>query len=66
MDIKAVIEHFGGMKKLCRVLNVFPQSVYQWQRKGIPLVRQYDIEALTGGKFVADRSHLKMEGLEGK
>jgi hypothetical protein len=66
MDIKAVIDHFGGMKPFCQALNVFPQSVYQWKKRGIPLSRQYDIEVLTEGKFLADRSHLNKELLNAK
>lgn len=58
MDIEAVIKHFGGVKPLSQALNVFPQAVYLWKARGVPKARQYEIEALSGGVFVADRSHL--------
>jgi len=61
MDIEKVIKHFGGVKALCRVLNVYAQSIYQWKERGIPLARQYEIEQLSKGKFIADRSHLNQE-----
>lgn len=61
MDIEKVIKHFGGVKSICRILNVYAQSIYQWKERGIPLARQYEIEQLSKGKFVADRSHLNQE-----
>jgi len=58
MDINQVIAHFGSTTALCKALGVFPQHVSHWKKRGIPRARQHDIEAVTGGKFVADRSHL--------
>lgn len=51
MDIEQVIKHFGGVKALAKVLDVYPQVIYQWKANGIPLLRQYQIQVLTSGKF---------------
>lgn len=66
MDIEKVISHFGGVKPLSQALNIFPQAVYLWKARGIPKARQYEIETLTKGVFVADRSHLNKELLKPK
>jgi hypothetical protein len=54
MDIEAVIDHFGGVKALSRALDVYPQAIYQWKASGIPLLRQYQIEVVTKGAFLAE------------
>lgn len=51
MDIEAVIQHFGGVKNLAQALDVYPQNIYHWREKGIPLLRQYQIQVLTDDLF---------------
>ena len=52
MDKKAVIEVFGSGAELARALGITRQSVCLWG-DSVPLVRQYQIERLTGGRFKA-------------
>jgi len=56
MDIHKIIKHFGGTPKVCKALGVTKGAVSQWRQDGIPLLRQYQIEVLTGGKFTAARN----------
>ena len=51
MDIEAVIAHFGGIKAMAKALDVYPQVIYQWKANGIPLLRQYQIQVTTDGRF---------------
>ncbi|MBB20218.1 MAG: Cro/Cl family transcriptional regulator [Rickettsiales bacterium] len=48
-----VIEHFGSASNVARALQVTRQSVSSWPDE-IPLLRQMQIEKLTGGKLKAD------------
>lgn len=50
MELEKVLEHFGGPSALAEKLNIARQAIYQWEN-GIPLLRQYQIQALTDGKF---------------
>jgi hypothetical protein len=55
MDVEEVIKYFGGTEKTCGALAVTKGAVSQWRQDGIPELRQFQIEALTRGKFKADR-----------
>lgn len=60
MTLNEVLSHFGCDKaELARKLGIEPQAVYQWPKDGdpeyIPLLRQYDIQALTKGKLKATK-----------
>ena len=52
VDYDKVIEHFGSPSKLAAALNIKRQAVSLWKGR-IPLMRQYQIEAITNGKFKA-------------
>lgn len=57
MDIEKVIEFFGKTDLECaEKLGVTKGAISQWRQDGIPELRQYQIETLTGGRFKADRS----------
>ena len=58
MDYKDLINYFGGASKAGKALGVCRQGVYKWQ-DGIPELRQYQIEAVTGGALRADREHAR-------
>lgn len=51
MDIDSVIQHFGSSKALQDALGVTKAAISQWRASGIPNLRQFQIQALTGGKF---------------
>lgn len=55
MDIEKVIEHFGGPQETCLALGVTKGAISQWRTDGVPELRQFQIEALTGGRFKAER-----------
>lgn len=55
MNIDAVVEHFGGTPETCAALDVTKGAISQWRQEGIPELRQFQIEALTKGKFKAER-----------
>ena len=53
MKTKEVIEYFGGIKRLSRQLDVWPQSIYKWGDT-VPLSIQYKIQVLSHNHFIAD------------
>lgn len=53
MDIDKLIDHFGSVKEMAKALDVYPQAIYQWKEGGIPLLRQYQIQVITKGRFKA-------------
>lgn len=52
MNYSDVIKHFGGVQALADALGIKKQAIYQWGGV-IPRLRQFEIEALTEGKFKA-------------
>jgi biotin operon repressor len=53
MTKQQAIDHFGSGAALARALGITRGSVTNWGEK-IPLVRQCQIEVVTGGKLRAD------------
>lgn len=52
MTIKEVVNHFGTLYKLSRVIGVAHVTVYRWRDKGyIPVKWQRKIESLTQGEL---------------
>lgn len=51
--IENILEHFGGVAKLAKVLRVSQPAVSQWRLNGIPANRAIEIERITDGKFKA-------------
>lgn len=55
MTKSEAVTHFGSVKKLADALGLRSvQAVYQWPEDGIPVGRQYQIQALTKGKLKAN------------
>jgi hypothetical protein len=48
-----VIEYFGGVTETARALDLSQPSVSEWAEDKIPIIRQLQIEAFTGGKLRA-------------
>lgn len=38
-------------------LDIAQSSVWEWQKRGIPFLRQQQIERVTGGELIADIRH---------
>lgn len=55
MNYQQLVEHFKTPSEAARVLNMDRRAIWQWQRRGIPEARQYQIEVLTNGALKADR-----------
>ncbi|MFW5407213.1 Cro/CI family transcriptional regulator [Pectobacterium brasiliense] len=53
MKTKDVIEYFGGIKALCRQLELHRSAVYQWGDE-VPASRQYELEVKTRGALKSD------------
>ena len=62
MEVEKVIEHFGDTRKTAEALGLGYQTIWQWRKNGkIPLDKQYKIQVVTGGEFIAriDNAHTK-------
>lgn len=53
MNLEQVVAHFGTQEKAAEALGVTQGSVSAW-RDGIPPLRQYQIQLVTGGVLKAD------------
>ncbi|ALU63132.1 Cro/Cl family transcriptional regulator [Pseudomonas syringae pv. lapsa] len=47
------IKHFGSVSALAKALKVTYEAVRQWD--GVPELRQYQIERITGGALKAEQ-----------
>lgn len=56
MTTKEAIDYFGGVKALAQALDIWPTGISRWG-KSPPMLRQYEIEKITGGKLKADKKH---------
>ena len=55
MEVEKVIEHFGDTRKTAEALGLGYQNIWQWRKNGkIPLNKQYKIQVVTGGEFIAE------------
>lgn len=53
MTFEDLIEHFGSQAEAARAIGVTRGRVWQWRLEGIPTLRQFQIERITGGALVA-------------
>jgi hypothetical protein len=53
MTYQQVVEHFGSCALAGKALGIDRKAVHAWKRKGVPLLRQYQIQALTDGALKA-------------
>jgi len=51
MKFEDVLAYFGSRNKMAKALGCSRQNITRWAHKGIPLVRQYQIEELTRKRF---------------
>lgn len=54
MDMKQLKEHFGTQAAAAKALGITFRAVSAWNRSGIPMGRQYQIQLVTGGILQAD------------
>jgi len=45
------IKYFGGISELAKALDITYEAVRQWPENGIPMLRQYQIQDLSGGQL---------------
>lgn len=55
MNVKQLAKKFGNQTKAAKYLGVRRATVSVWKTRGIPLIRQFEIERMTKGKLRADR-----------
>jgi len=56
MTYEQVLSHYGSAANIARAYQISTASVAGWRIKGVPEVRQFQIELMTSGVLVADRS----------
>lgn len=56
MTTQDVLDHFDGIAKTAKALDISYQAVRQWVDKGeVPEGRQWQIQAISRGKLKADQ-----------
>jgi hypothetical protein len=53
MDYKSVIAFYGSQSRAARALDCSQASVAEWKTRGVPVLRQYQIEVLSKGSLKA-------------
>ena len=53
MTFDDVIRHFKSQGNVARALHLSQPSIHSWREKGVPHLRQLQLEALTRGKLKA-------------
>lgn len=51
MTYQEIIHFFGSIGKTASELKISKPAVIQWQRNGVPLGRQYQIQTMSKGKL---------------
>lgn len=51
MTKSEVVAHFGSIQAVADALGIKYQSVYGWSDNGVPLGRQWQLQAMTKGKL---------------
>lgn len=54
MKFRDLKRHFGSIAVASKRLRRFKQTIYRWQKGGIPLPEQVRIEVRTAGELRAD------------
>jgi hypothetical protein len=58
--ISEILKHFGGQRALARRLGCTSQAINMWRRGDfIPLVRAYQIQSLSDGKWTVENMPLR-------
>ena len=58
MTTQEAIKHYGSIRELAKVLDVWPNVIYQWGEFP-PMGRQYELEVKTGGELKAEKGKEK-------
>ncbi len=53
MNMNDLRRHYGTQKKAAEALKTSAQVVSAWNKNGIPIGRQYEIQVITGGALRA-------------
>lgn len=54
MTYEQIIKHFGTQSDVAEALNIKQPSVASWKSRGVPLLRQMQIQLVTGGLLQAE------------
>ncbi|GGC87275.1 Cro/CI family transcriptional regulator [Halopseudomonas salina] len=54
MKRSEAITYFKGIPALAKALGISYEAVRQWPEEGIPLLRQYQLNQLSGGALLVD------------
>lgn len=55
MTYDQVIKHYGSEAKVAAALDIRAPSVYGWRERGVPFLRQVQIQLQTAGKLKAGK-----------
>lgn len=63
MAYDELIEHFGGLTKAAKALDLSKQTIHSWKDRGsIPFEAQFRIQLKTKGRLTASLSRLEKRG----
>lgn len=54
MSFDQAVAYYGSQSKLAEALGISKAAVSKWTTAAIPMLRQYQLEKMTGGKLKAD------------
>ena len=64
MNYFEIKHYYGSAEKAGLALGIRRQAVHAWLRKGVPLGRQYEIQAITGGALRVTEKRRKLRRME--
>jgi DNA-binding transcriptional regulator YdaS (Cro superfamily) len=59
MTTQDLIEYYGSKIKAAAALGVSLTTINNWEKKGIPHIKQLAIQTITKGKLKAETSHAR-------
>lgn len=63
MTYSDLVQHYGTAAACARRLGLHRQAVHRWQKSGIPIGRQYQIQVDTDGALMADTERPEPEAV---
>lgn len=54
MQVADIVRFYGSRVAVARALGISKSAITHWNRHGVPLLRQYQLQGLSGGQLTID------------